>query len=314
MTSCVAVSTSIPTLNTLVGHLTHQLESCRPLPSTSETAPLEPSTNDAPVPVVDAYTISPDGHFVGVDGYVVPASYGEFLERHPLHIRNFVRRHMAKSSRDDQQDREQELHLYLMTLPEVTIYRAPGYNGRPEGCSDRVQTFHPERSYGASKPRFLNFINYLLIHAFISLAKKAHNNPVVRTNNLIIVTGALADATFVDDEYLHYAIPSISARSQVLQDAVENHVVLDEVQAYVETHNPELASVFQVLLSCDTYIEAQQTLGLSDQLFTRARNRLQDLMECYASGSQPPTQRKVYRPRKPKAVSAPQHAAEGAAA
>jgi hypothetical protein len=106
----------------------------------------------------DLYTVSKDGHFVGDDGFVVPRSFEEFFERHPRYVRGRVRLRWPNVSSAEREDRENELLIFLMTLPEKSKFRAPGYNGLPQGCRDRIQTFSPDHAYGASKPRFFNYV------------------------------------------------------------------------------------------------------------------------------------------------------------
>jgi hypothetical protein len=99
------------------------------------------------------YTISPDGHFVGHDRFVVPRDFFEFFEQYPRYVKGFVRWRVRDPA--DQQDREHDLLLYLLSLPEKSKYRAVGY-------TDRVQIFDPARSGGANAARFFGWIRFIL--------------------------------------------------------------------------------------------------------------------------------------------------------
>jgi hypothetical protein len=137
------------------------------------------SDSDGP-PNVDAehFSLSPDGHIIGKDGFVVPADFQEFVARFSDHVWRFVRRHMPQRMTEDIQDRERELLCFLMALPAASIFRRLGVNGRTSGCTDRIMTFNPERCHGASIAQFLSFINRILRNHFISLEKKEHHEPL----------------------------------------------------------------------------------------------------------------------------------------
>jgi hypothetical protein len=104
----------------------------------------------------DLYTISEDGHFIGQDGFVVPRSFEGFFERHPRYVRGRVRLCWPNGTDSEREDHESELLIFLMSLPDKSMFRAQGYNGFPDGCRDRIQTFNPDLAYGASEPRFFN--------------------------------------------------------------------------------------------------------------------------------------------------------------
>jgi DUF2934 family protein len=245
----------------------------------------------------DQYQRSPDGHIVGDDGFVVPRSFEEFYQEFPLHIHNFVRRHMTHSSMADREDRESELNLFLMSLPAVSKFREPGTNGFEDGCRDRVQTFHPDRAYGASKARFLNFINYLLLNAFITLGKRVLFHPIERRDNFSYTPGNNGSLPSVDDEYLFKHLLEEGASTIVLLPELEAPVLIEEFRSFIERHSPELLALYHCLLTADTFLDAQAELGMNEQLFTRARNRLQVLVDCFHESRRVPRQRKLYRLR-----------------
>jgi hypothetical protein len=250
----------------------------------------------------EPYTVTSDGHLVGADGFIVPRDYSEFIETFPRHVRNFVRSKMPGSSTADQEDRESELQIRLLVVPLTSKYRTPGFNGRVEGCSDRIQTFIPELSGGASKPRFLDFVNRILWHEhikFIMKSVKKSVNPIERVNNLVYFPGPSDKGctAYINDERLHYMVASVRKRASRCQNWMETRVVIQELAAYVTAREPDLIPVLYTFLDSQTYIEAQRDLGLSDQLFLRVRRRLDILIQCWVEGVEPPRQRKVYRPR-----------------
>jgi len=271
--------------------------------SVTDASSADDHNDDAPeaFPSIDeVYTIAEDGHFIGADGFNVPRNAHEFFQRFPNHVRSFVDRHMMWHSVADREDRTSELQIFLLSLPPVSKFREPGYNGLPNGCTDRIQVFHPDNAHGASKPRFLAFINYMLLNAFISLMKKQGSNPIERVTNLPYfhtqVSGE-GERVYVDDDYLHKLIPDCFVQTMYACWVMEDSIMYDEVCAFISAHNPDLMPVFKAISSCGSFVDAQRLLGMSEQLFTRARNRLRRLMECYGEGTTPPRQRKIYRPR-----------------
>lgn len=243
----------------------------------------------------DDYQRSCDGHIVGDDGFIVPLSFGEFYQQFPNHIHNFVRRRMARCSSADREDRESELNLFLMTLPEVSKFREPGTNGFANGCSDRIQTFHPDRAYGASKARFLSFINYLLLNAFITLTRRMLYHPIERLDNFSYTPDQHCPLPAVDDEFLFNNLSEDS--SFILTPEPESALLIKEFISFIERHSPELLTLYHCLLNADTFLKAQEELGMNEQLFTRARNRLQVLVDCFHESKRVPRQRKLYRLR-----------------
>jgi hypothetical protein len=143
---------------------------------------------------VDPHTISEDGHFVGLDGFVVPRSFKEFFERHPRYVRGRVRLCWPEGADSEREDREGELLIFLM--PDKSKFRALSYNGYPDGCKDRIQTFSPGLAYGASAPRFFNYIKIILTNRLVSLWQKAAADPV-RTSNTSSFYSLEPDGTLI---------------------------------------------------------------------------------------------------------------------
>lgn len=278
--------------------------------ATSNPAPAERSDRKLFVKysghVREPYSVSADGHYIGEDGFVVPRSYAEFREQFPTHVRNFVDRHMFGYSQADCEDCTSELDIYLMTMPRVSKFREAGCNGFPDGCADRIQMFDPEKANGASKARFLSFINRLLTNCFISLRKQQYNNPVGRNSTLAITLQDDANGPgIISNEFLHLLSSSAYRQGQEVQRQMERHAEVSRIRSFVGRHNPELLPVLDALAITETFIEAQKMLGMNDQLFTRARNRLRTLTASFLQRQIPPRQRKVYRPRETKGTTGP---------
>jgi hypothetical protein len=127
------------------------------------------------------------------------------------------------------EDRENELLIFLMTLPEKSKFRAPGYNGLPHGCRDRIQTFSPDHAYGASKPRFFNYVKTILTNRCISLSVKASADPVQRYSTLSLYS-LDPQGTVIDEAYINALCGEGGALVTNHDQAIENCILVDEFQ------------------------------------------------------------------------------------
>lgn len=265
-------------------------------------APTEPSENlnehSSEPKGSDPYTVSEDGHIIGHDGFVVPKNFTEFFDRFPLHVRNFVHAHWTHASDTDRRDREQEMLVHLMSLPEDSKYREPGYNGLENGCQDRIQVFHPDSAYGASAKRFFWWLNnYCLRNRYAQRGQKANSNPVCRASTMSFGS-ADAAGEIIDEDYIFSRVVKDRFYDYNNHRPVEEAVIVNEFLDFVEQHNPELISVLDTIGQADTFVDAQRMLGMTEKLFLRARNRLVVLYKHFRAGEVPPRQRKVYTTRK----------------
>lgn len=111
----------------------------------------------------ESFTVSPNGHYIGQDGFVVPKDFAEFFDRDPLWVRRWLRKRLRGSiGHEAILDLEQDLLLYLCSLPEKSKFRQKGTNGRPNGCADVIECFDPVRHFGAKAGRFHNFVSLCL--------------------------------------------------------------------------------------------------------------------------------------------------------
>lgn len=74
----------------------------------------------------DPFTVV-DGRYIGHDGFVVPKDFGEFYEGFPQHVRNWVGRHVDRSTpKQDVEDWTQDLLIHLHRLPANSEHREAG--------------------------------------------------------------------------------------------------------------------------------------------------------------------------------------------
>jgi hypothetical protein len=230
----------------------------------------------------------------------LPRDFGEFYTEYPTYVHNFVRRYMRYSPIPEKQDRESELISFLLTIPAESKFRRSGASGRPDGCTDRIMTFDPERVLGDPPGLFFGYINRILRNQFLSLEARKQSNPVTRRGTLRIVDDDSHDDSGAADNEIKVERISTSQQrfSQRLSESPEAYATVARFRDFVRALNPELIPVLESISSCTAYAEAQSHLGLDDRSFNRARSRLRLLCTCFANGRPTPKQRRVYRPRK----------------
>ena len=133
-----------------------------------------------------------DGHYVGHDGFVVPKDFAEFYERFPKHIRQWVKRQRDRcSSKEDIDDWTQDLCAHMSSLPATSKYRQTGKQ-------DVIQTFDPFRHFGASLPRFLNYVNRCLANRFRTIHSNRMKNPICHVG--LLSSFEVGETASADDE------------------------------------------------------------------------------------------------------------------
>jgi hypothetical protein len=259
-----------------------------------------PSEPEPKVYTGDPFTVNEAGNFVGCDGFIVPKNFDEFIILNPGYVRRWVQKRTYKNIIDDDVlDWESELMIHLRYLPERSKARTPGYNGRPNGCKDVIESFNPILQYGASAPRFYNYIKKCLGNRFITLESKRQKNPVCRANNYSLGNSANHEdsggSDVIDDAYIHRHSESMNHSAGATMTAQDNRVFIQEFIAYVKNHDPGLVEVIDVIANTGTFGEARGELNMDEKTFYRSRNRLKVLRDCFLANSKVPSWRKQYR-------------------
>jgi hypothetical protein len=237
----------------------------------------------------DPYFIAKDGHIIGNDGFIVPISFEEFVGRYPTYLRSRVR--VWAPYRSDTEDLESELAIFLMSLPADSKFRMESSSRFPCGCKDRIQTFDPDRAYGASAPRFFNYTKLILKRRLIYLWYKASRSPERWKSELACAPMDQVEFGLVDD-CLRQLSNQPNTFEKVYEDAIENQILVAEFLAFVRIHNPELLEWVAAIQKTDTYVEAGHALGITGKTFNRGRSRLAYLYQCFETGTGPQRQRK----------------------
>lgn len=168
-----------------------------------------------------------DGHNVGHDGFVVPKDFDEFHERFPEYVRNWVRRHVNRSTpKEDVEDWAQDLLIHLRYLPATSKHRKAGKQ-------DVVQTFDPCKHHGANSARFFNYINLCLANKFRSMQSALMKNPLCRPGNLSLTTHWDGADDQIGDEFCHSHSAYLRRRCEQQDRQREARYVLAEFADFV---------------------------------------------------------------------------------
>jgi hypothetical protein len=247
----------------------------------------------------DSFTTNATGHFIGDDGFRVPRDFAEFCEWNPKYIESWVKRRLGRSAVDmDVEDWTQDLSIHMNYLPAKSKHRLPGANGRIDGCKDVVETFNPIRQYGASERRFRHYINNCLANRFSTIQSKRQKNPICRLGNLALASCMDPENyEVVDDEYVHGHSEVLSRGTHSRMHQEEQQVFLSEYRTFLSEEDPDMLRVAHAIEITGTYGEAMRDLGMTEQEFSRARNRLKQLAVCFEADQVVPKQRKPYKKR-----------------
>jgi len=233
----------------------------------------------------ESFTVSEDGYYVGVDGFLVPKDFREFFERDPLWVRRWVTRRVGRRfGREAVFDLEQELLLYLFALSSNSRFRERGANGRPMGCADIIQCFDPVRHYGATAARFHNFLNLCLRNRLSTILMKRRREPLCDPRNLSIqnfdVPPENAESPIapseIDEAYLlrHSNRFAVEARRR---ERAENPILrrsAGEVEEFAARENPQLLTAVQAIQGSRTLRDAERSSGMTNRDFRRCRREL----------------------------------------
>jgi hypothetical protein len=237
----------------------------------------------------DPFTVV-DGRYIGHDGFVVPRNFDEFYDRYPEHVRNWVRKHAARSTPiEDVEDWTQDLLIHLKYLPATSKFRA-------DGREDIVQTFDPKKHHGANGARFFNFINLCLTNKFRAMYSKRIKNPICRPGN--------ASFEWEGRECDHGADEFWQAHSEYLrrrfnqQERQQNaNHALREFCEFTKRKDSSVLRTLQAIAVSGTSAAAADLLGTTQHEVCRTWSRLRTLGRCFQNGEPVPKPPRRYTRR-----------------
>ena len=237
----------------------------------------------------DPFTVV-DGHYVGHDGFVVPKNFDEFHERFPEYVRNWLRRHVDRSTpKEDGEDWSQDLLIHLRYLPATSKHRAAGKE-------DVVQTFDPCKHHGANSARFFNYINLCLGNKFRTIHLKRMKNPLCRPGNLSLTTHwDEADRDQVGDEFWHAHSAYLRKRCERQEKQREARHALARFAEFVKREDSGALPAMEAIATAGMSGAAAELLGTTKADFCRVRSRLRQLGRCFLGNEPVPRKRRPYR-------------------
>lgn len=231
-----------------------------------------------------------DGRYVGHDGFVVPRDFGEFYKRFPRYIRNWVKKHADRFAQpEDLEDWAQDLTIHLMNLPATSKHRKAGKE-------DIVETFDASRHYGASQPRFQNYINLCLTNKFRTMHSARLKEPLCRVGNLSLYGQTDAESGEAGDEYCHSRSEHLRKASGRLEQQRQDRCSIAEFADFLRRKDSGVLPAVEAILAAGTHADAAGFLGITEGRFARIRTRLRQLGRCFESG-EPVRRRKPYKKR-----------------
>jgi hypothetical protein len=231
-----------------------------------------------------------DGRYVGHDGFVVPKDFNEFYQRFPNYVRQWVSTHASRwASEQDVEDWTQELLIHLFRLPVKSVHRKAGND-------DIIQTFDPEKHYGANEARFRNYVNLCLMNKFRTMHSRRMKDALCRPNKLSI-DGTLESDYSVTEDFCHSNSPQWRETATTHDRQAGERVLVQDFLHFVGKHDRRILSVVEVLLKTETQTEAANALGLTENEFARIRRRLDKLRNCFVTGKPVPKRWRPYRRR-----------------
>jgi hypothetical protein len=154
------------------------------------------------------------------------------------------------------------------SLPVTSKYRKAAKR-------DVIQTFDPLRHFGASQPRFLNYVNLCLVNRFRTIYSKRMKNPICQAEPLF--WSEVGGPNSVNDESYRALSERIKAIDLRSRKHVEDKIVIGEFVDFVRVENPRLLPVLEAIAVNGTQGEAARTLGIAGTDVERLSRQLRDL-------------------------------------
>ena len=238
----------------------------------------------------DPFTVV-KGRFVGHDGFIVPRNFDEFYARYPEYVRNWVGRHVSRSTpSEDVEDWTQDLLVHMSYLPATSKHRA-------DGKEDIVQTFDPKKHHGANAARFFNYINLCLVNKFRAMHSKRIKNPICRPGNSSFEWQG-QDRDQAGDEFWHAHSEYLRRRcNQQERHRRANHA-LSEFCEFAKREDSSVLPTLQATRVGGTSAAAADLLGTTQHEVCRTWSRLRTLGRCFQTGETVPNAPRRYSRRR----------------
>lgn len=241
---------------------------------------------------MEPFTLSPDRHYVGADGFVVPRNFGEFFARDPLRVRRWLTKRLrGRFGEDTLLDLEQDLLVYLCALPTNSGFRKTGTNQIRGVCTDVIECFDPARHFGASAARFHNFVNLCLANRLNTILARRRLDPLFNLRNLTIANVKVSQdkesgpqsVGEIDEAYLlrHSVTFASESRWRTRTNDPVLKVYIGEFEGFVRQEQPRLLAVIGAIQQTASLRDAERSVGMGDREFQRSRRDLFQLRDRF---------------------------------
>jgi hypothetical protein len=245
----------------------------------------------------ELFAVSRDGNFVGQDGFIVPKNFGEFYGWNPNYLRRWATKRLGHAEhRDAVRDLEQDLLLFLCSLPKTSKFRQPSEQ-HPNGCTDVIQCFNPARQYGASEPRWRSWLNLCLSNRASTIYHGQKKDAISRKDNVLFDPANDPAGGGVDDEYLHGHSEILRRKSAEQAALVEKRLQANQLIDFVLEKEPRLYHTVLAISETGALRDAQEVLRVDETTFNRDLTRIIQLKDALIDGGPIPKQRKPYKRR-----------------
>jgi hypothetical protein len=205
---------------------------------------------------------------VGHDGFVVPNCFGEFYQRFPTYVADWMGKRLRGCvSATEAEDWMQELLFHLAALPS-------GSNHRRNGKEDVIQAFAPEKMHGANEARFRSFINRCLTNRFNTLYAKCRSRPLSNPRNLPFEVDTEFGAS---DEFCHSNSEYLRQAGCRRGDQDERRMRIDEFLRLGEARIPGLQIAMETFQSTGNWEQTATTLRIGRRQCASLRRRIREL-------------------------------------
>ena len=237
-----------------------------------------------------------DGHFVDSDGFVVPKDFAEFVEKFPNYTYKWVRNNLKSPlvrSKDDALDWASHLNEHLMTISDKK---------REAGKTDVIQCFDPVAACGATKAKFLYFVDVCLKRRSVSILRHLqtdalHDSTRGESNVSLQESDSNSEGHSSVEEQI-YEVSELHTIPGQAADHRDKKDLIDGFRAFVSLHDPYILTVIKYVENSDTYSEIIRRLPhYSEHKFANDRLRMKELMDCYQTGRVPRPKRRRAKTR-----------------
>ena len=200
----------------------------------------------------------------------------------PQYVRQWVRKHADRFAQpEDLEDWTQDLLIHLNSLPPTSKHWAAGKK-------DIVQTFDPNKHYGANSARFFNYINLCLGNKFRSIRSKRMTNPICRAGN-VSLGGHFdeSDSGQVDDEFCHAHSEHLRRRCQREERQRDAIHTLAEFVEFLRREDAGVLPVMGAIAATTTPAAAAELLGIAKLEFRRLCSRFRKLGQFFVKPEMP---------------------------